>query len=102
MMKAHIAQYALSHLIFHLPITEATFLRHFNLFFFPMSMQGNHFARVYKYFSIYAKILSRFTVHTCSAETGVLRTPFDIFLDQMAWSTILSPFCLCSLLSGFC
>lgn len=40
--------------------------------------------------------------HTCSADTGVLRTPFDIFLDQTAWSTIFSPFCLCSLLSGFC
>lgn len=40
-------------------------------------------------------------IHTCSADTGVLRTPFDIFLDQMAWSTIFSPFCLCSLLSGF-
>lgn len=43
-----------------------------------------------------------FMIRTCSAETGVLRIPFDIFLDQIAWSTIFSPFCLCSLLSAFC
>lgn len=38
---------------------------------------------------------------TCSGDTGIRLVPFDIFLDHIAWSTILRPFCLCSLLSGF-